>query len=96
MCLTFVVRVGGWLGGLLELGNKEYASAESQTKTEESLHFLSFFVIFVGLVPTNNLFLNFSRPLWGPKHLRSSYFCELSLHTKYQSHSTSPSKLGVG
>ena len=30
-------------------------------------------------------------PLWGPKHLRSSYFCELSLHTEFQSNSTSPS-----
>ena len=30
-------------------------------------------------------------PLWGPKHLRSSYFCELSLHTKFQSNSTSHS-----
>ena len=25
------------------------------------------------------------------KHLRSSYFCELSLHTEFQSNSTSPS-----
>ena len=30
-------------------------------------------------------------PLWGPKHLRSSYFCELSLHTEFQSNSSSPS-----
>ena len=28
---------------------------------------------------------------WDPKHLGSSYFCELSLHTEFQSHSTSPS-----
>ena len=27
----------------------------------------------------------------GPKHLRSFYFCELSLHTEFQSNSTSPS-----
>ena len=30
-------------------------------------------------------------PIWGPKHLRSFYFCELSLHTEFQSNSTSPS-----
>ena len=30
-------------------------------------------------------------PLWGPKHLRSSCFCESSLHTEFQSNSTSPS-----
>ena len=31
------------------------------------------------------------KSLWGPKDLRSSNFCELSLHTEFQSHSTSPS-----
>ena len=28
---------------------------------------------------------------WGPKHLESSYFCELSLPTKFQTSKTSPS-----
>ena len=28
---------------------------------------------------------------WGQKHIGSSYFCELSLHTEFQSPSTSPS-----
>ena len=29
--------------------------------------------------------------LWGQKHIGSSYFCELSLHTEFQSPSTYPS-----
>ena len=28
---------------------------------------------------------------WGQKHIGSSYFCELSLHTEFQSPSTYPS-----
>ena len=28
---------------------------------------------------------------WGPKHIGSSYFCELSLHTEFQSPNTYPS-----
>ena len=33
---------------------------------------------------------------WGPKHLKPYYFCELSLHPKFQSPSITPSYKKAG